>query len=157
MNELYAHYRPQGVEFLLVYVREPHPGEHYGHHTSFGQKARCARDCQDQDGVQYPMLVDDLAGTVHRRYGSRPNAVFVIDKAGIVVYRALWTQHREIREVLDSLLAVEEWRREGRHIKLTYAEKSLFIPDDTPAPVRERVFQRAGPRSKIEWEQAFSG
>ena len=63
LNELYQRYQDQGFEFFTIYVREPHPGEHYGPHRTWAQKLKFARDCRKQDGIQNPMLVDDLEGT----------------------------------------------------------------------------------------------
>ena len=73
LNEMYRNYRDKGFEFLTIYVREPHPGEHYGPHKDFEQKLEYAKHCRDQDGIENPLLVDDLDGTVHQLYGVLPN------------------------------------------------------------------------------------
>ena len=54
-----------------------------------------------------PLLVDDLRGTVHRAYGEMPNMVYIIDKQGKVVYKAMWTDHTEIETVLENLVMAE--------------------------------------------------
>ena len=43
LNEMYRNYRDKGFEFLTIYVREPHPGEHYGPHKDFEQKLEYAK------------------------------------------------------------------------------------------------------------------
>lgn len=108
LNELYRRYCDQGFEFFTVYVREPHPGEHYGPHRDFEQKLQFARDCREQDGIQTKLLVDDLEGTVHRAYGSMPNMIYIIDKNGRITYKAMWTDHEEIASVLSNLVLADE-------------------------------------------------
>jgi hypothetical protein len=113
LNELYRRHRNQGFEFFTIYVREPHPGENYGPHRSWEQKLRFARQCQEQDRIENPMLVDDLKGTVHRRYGLMPNMVYIIDKNGKIAYKAMWTDHEEISSVLANLVSADELQAQG--------------------------------------------
>src|SRR5262249_39187171 len=92
-NTLSRRYRQHGFEFFTIYVREPHPGEHYGPHRSLEQKFRFAQDCRKQDGIQTPILIDDLEGTVHRSYGSMPNMIYIIVKNGRIAYKTMWSHH----------------------------------------------------------------
>jgi hypothetical protein len=108
LNQLYRRYRDQGFEFFTVYVREPHPGENYGAHESWEQKVKFAHDCREKDGIETPILVDDLDGTVHRCYGSMPNMVYIIDKNGRIAYKAMWTDHEEITSVMGNLVLADE-------------------------------------------------
>ncbi|MBI4493408.1 MAG: hypothetical protein HY690_11525 [Chloroflexi bacterium] len=155
LNQLYARYRAQGFEFFTVYVREPHPGEHYGPHRSWEQKLEFARACRAQDGIQTPLLVDDLAGTVHHLYGSMPNMVYVIGKDGRIVYKAIWTDHAEIEEVLENLVLADRVRAQGLRLKPSYTEKITYIPADYAPEVREVVFDRAGPKAGEDYRRVY--
>jgi hypothetical protein len=154
---MYRNYRDKGFEFFTIYVREPHPGENYGPHKDFAQKLEFARQCRDQDGIENPLLVDDLEGTVHRLYGVLPNMVYIVSKEGRIVYKAMWTDHDEIRVVLDNLVMADELRAEGVRLKPSLTEKINFIPAQYAGGVREKVFDRAGPKAWEDYRSTFGG
>jgi hypothetical protein len=157
LNELYRRYRDQGFEFFTIYVREPHPGENYGPHRDFEQKLKSARDCCEQDGIQNPMLVDDLEGTVHRCYGSMPNMIYIIDKNGRIAYKAMWTDHEEIAAVLSNFVLVDELQAQGVRVKPSYTERINYIPAQYAGGLREKVFDRAGPKAWADYQKVFAG
>lgn len=156
LNELYARYRGKGFEFFTIYVREPHPGEHYGPHKDFEQKLQAARDCCAQDGIQTPLLVDDLQGTVHRTYGTMPNMIYIVDKSGKIAYKAMWTDHEEIASVLANLAAADEFQAKGVRVKPSYTEKINYIPAEYSGGAREKVFDRAGPQAWEDYRNVFA-
>jgi hypothetical protein len=156
LNELYRRYREQGFEFLTIYVREPHPGEQYGPHKSFEQKLAFARDCREQDGVQNSMVVDELDGTVHRLYGSLPNMIYIIDKNGMIAYKAMWTDHEEIASVLANLLLADQLQVQGVRVKPSYTERINYIPAQYAGGLREKVFDRAGPQAWADYQKVFT-
>ena len=157
LNEMYRTYRDKGFEFLTIYVREPHPGENYGPHRDFEQKLEYARHCRDQDGIENPLLVDDLEGTVHQLYGVLPNMVYIVSKEGRIVYKAMWTDHDEIRVVLDNLVMADELRAQGVRLKPSITEKINFIPAQYAGGLREKVFDRAGPKAWQDYQSTFGG
>jgi hypothetical protein len=157
LNDLYRQYRERGFEFLTIYVREPHPGEYYGPHKTFDQKLKFARDCREQDGIVNPIGVDELDGSVHRLYGSMPNMVYIIDKNGKVAYKAMWTDHEEIRSVLANLLSADELQSRGVRMKPSYTERINYIPAEYAGGVREKVFDRAGSKSWTDYQKVFDG
>ena len=155
LNELYQRYRDQGFEFFTVYVREPHPGENYGPHRTVEQKLEFARECRQQDGIANPMLVDDLAGTVHRCYGSMPNMIYIIDKHGRIAYKAMWTDHDEIAPVLANLALADQLQAQGVRVKPSYTEKINYIPAQYAGGLRDKVFDRAGPQAWSDYQKVF--
>jgi hypothetical protein len=157
LNKLYKDYRDKGFEFLTVYVREPHPGEHYGSHKSWEQKLRFARDCREQDDIQTTLLIDDLAGTVHRAYGCLPNMVYIVDKRGKIAYKAMWTDHAEIESVLANLVMADEFEAQGVRVKPSYTEKINYIPAEYAGGLREKVFDRAGSQAWQDYKRVFDG
>jgi hypothetical protein len=156
-NELYRRYRDQDFEFFTIYVREPHPGEHYGPHRTWEQKLAFAVQCRAQDGIQNPLLVDDLEGSVHRCYGSMPNMIYIIDKNGKIAYKAMWTDHQEIASVLENLALADRLQAQGVRVKPSYMEKINYIPAEYAGGLREKVFDRAGPKAWADYQKVFSG
>ena len=103
-----------------------------------------------------PLLVDDLTGTVHRAYGELPNMVYIIDKQGKVVYKAMWTDHAEIETVLQNLVMAEEIAAKGMRVRPSYSEKLSFVAG-YGQEVRDTVLQRAGPKARHDLQKAFGG
>jgi hypothetical protein len=88
------------VEFLVVYVREAHPGSRQGAHATLAQKLSVARKSRHVYDEIRSVVVDDLDGSMHRAYGSFPNMVYVINPDGVVVYRCDWAFPHLIDQVL---------------------------------------------------------
>jgi hypothetical protein len=156
LNDLYRRYRDQDFEFFTIYVREPHPGEHYGPHRSWDQKLKFARECREQDGIENPVLVDDLEGTVHRCYGAMPNMIYIVDKNGNIAYKAMWTDHQEIASVLANLALADRWQSQGVRVKPSYTERINYIPAEYAGGLRERVFDRAGSKAWADYQKVFA-
>jgi hypothetical protein len=74
-------------------------------HDSLASKLACARLLREETGICRDILVDDLAGTVHRAYGLMPNMTWVIDRGGRVAYKANWTSGANVEAFLGRLLA----------------------------------------------------
>ena len=101
LKELYEQYK-NDVEFLVVYVREAHPGSRTNPHKSMDDKIACARETQEAYGDDRETLVDDLLGSMHQAYGSFPNMTYVIDPEGTVVFRCDWAFAHLIEGVLEN-------------------------------------------------------
>jgi hypothetical protein len=156
LNDLQERYRDKGFEFLTIYVREPHPGENYGAHESWEQKLKFAQDCRERDGIQTKLLVDDLDGTVHIAYGSMPNMVYIIDKNGRIAYKAMWTDHREIASVLANLVLADQLEAHGIRVKASFTERIHYIPAEYAGGLRDKVFDRAGPKAWADYQNVFA-
>ena len=146
LSELREKYQEQGFEFLIVYVREAHPGEHFPHHTSLEQKLAHARKLRDLEKVKLPILVDDLHGTAHKAYGLLPNMIYLIDREGVVVYKSDWTDGVELDGMCESLIRLDDMRaRQVPIIRQGVSERLHWIPMD---PVhRERIYRRSGEKA----------
>ena len=86
-------------------VRQAHPGGSYGPYQTYAQKLASARAYKRDEGIPWPVLVDDLAGTVHATYGSMSDPVYLIDAAGRVALYGMWTNATKLRQAIDELLA----------------------------------------------------
>ena len=88
------------VEWLVVYIREAHPGNKLKQATSIEEKTSYAKRAQLEYRETRKIVVDDLAGTWHHDWGLWPNFVYIINPDGVCVYRADWSMADNIREVL---------------------------------------------------------
>ncbi len=93
------------AEFVVVVVREAHPGEVTGPHRTRADKRQAARRLAMEEGLRRRVLVDDLEGTVHGAYGGAWNPVYVIDSEGRVVFRRAWNHPGEVEQALAALAA----------------------------------------------------
>lgn len=86
--------------FLVLYVREEHPGRRLPEHRTFEEKRAHARALYSEEHEHRRVLVDDLAGSAHKALGGLPNMVFVIDEAGIVRFTKDWSDPAAIEAAL---------------------------------------------------------
>jgi hypothetical protein len=98
MKEIQAEF--PDVEFILVYVREAHPGERLGPHKNMTEKITAAKMVAPRYEEHRRVLVDNLDGDFHRAYGSMPNVVYVIRPDGKIHYRCNWATPSAVREAL---------------------------------------------------------
>jgi len=154
LTQLSHKYRERDFEFLIVYVRESHPGENFPHHCSWEEKVGHAHKLKELESVELRILVDDLQGTVHRQYGLLSNMIYLIDREGTVVYKSDWTDAAELDEVCASLIRLEEMKKQGVPIiRKGISERMHWIPMD---PVlRERVYRRSGEKAIRDYFQVF--
>jgi hypothetical protein len=104
MRELYRRYGDR-VEFVEVLIRQAHPGERHGAYHSYEQKLRDARDYKREEDVPWPVLVDDLAGTVQQGFGGLAAAAYLLDSRGAVTFCGTWGQSPLLQQAIDELLA----------------------------------------------------
>lgn len=89
------------VEFVMVYVREAHPGERLGPHQTMEDKIKSAKLVAPRYKEFRRVLVDDLEGTFHRAYGAMPNVVYIIRPDGTIHYRCNWAAPHLIQAALQ--------------------------------------------------------
>ncbi len=153
MNDLYDRYHGDDVEFLFVYVREAHPGDELPAHETMDDKVAAAELLREEEEIEMPIMVDDLRGTIHRKYGKLPNPTFLIDKSGRIAFRALWTQSAVVREALDELLERQEER--GVDHAIVRGGEDVAFPARYGLLHAHRALQRGGRKSITDFEQAM--
>ena len=116
INELYDRCRGDDIEFLFIYVREAHPGEIIPAHSSMREKTEAARLLRDEEDMHMPVLVDDLRGSIHRKYSKLPNPAFLIDKSGRVAFLSLWSRSAGLGHAIQELLDIQEERSVDRAV-----------------------------------------
>ena len=98
------------VELWHLYVREPHPQERkfkkYFQHKNYEHRLTYAKELREIMNIKSPIVLDGMDEKIHLRYGNMPNAVYVIDKEGKVVYKSNWTDSPMLDHVLTELHAI---------------------------------------------------
>jgi len=94
------------MHFVDVFIRQAHPGELRGPYHSYEEKLAEAREYKREEGIEWPVLADDYAGTVHRTYSREmADPVFLIDSDGRVAFYGMWTHPPTLKRAIDELLA----------------------------------------------------
>lgn len=91
------------LNFILVYVREAHPGERTREHQSIKNKLNNAKQVKTLYGDNRTILVDDIDGGFHMTYGPLPNIIYIIDTDGTVLYRGDWNNPEKIPRILETV------------------------------------------------------
>jgi len=111
MNLLKKQY--PNIHFLLLYVREAHPGSRTKQAINFADKMSNANTTSKLYNEKREVLVDTIDGVAHKQYGSMPNMTYVISKDGMVKFRANWTNIDALRKVLkepDTIVSRDYYR-----------------------------------------------
>lgn len=105
-NQLHDEYGDRGVTVFVIYSRERHPGEpgyrEFRHTRTDAEKAANARLFAEM--ATMPVAVDGIDEEVLARYGKVPNAAFVVNREGVLVFKSTWADADAIRAGLDRLL-----------------------------------------------------
>lgn len=97
------------VQFVDVVVRQAHPGPGERPYQHPEDKLRDAQRYQGEEGIPWPVVVDDLPGTVHQAYGSLADPTYLIDADGRVAFYNMWTYAPVLHEAISAL------REQGGH------------------------------------------
>ena len=124
--------------FLIVYVREAHPGEVQGPHRSLTEKRSAARKLAVEEALARRVLIDSLGGDVHRAYGGAWNPVYVVGPDGRVVMRQAWNHPDLVAAALDDL-------KDGNRPEVPESIEMLREPGRRP--MGGRLLERGGIRA----------
>jgi hypothetical protein len=154
LNDLRDHYeKNREVEFLFVYVREAHPGERLPAHKSYDEKARAAEIFRKKEDVEMTVLVDELDGRVHRRYGKMPNPTYLIDKSGRIAFRSLWSKVNSLAAALEELLETQQER--GTEHAIVNGGEDTSVPIGYAVLHSHRALDRGGKRAIREFREGL--
>jgi len=88
------------VQFYAVYILEAHPSDVWQMQSnvrdkvvfaspkSMGERTQVADMCVRKLGIKFPALVDNFDNTAEQAYTGWPDRIYLIDKAGRVVYKS---------------------------------------------------------------------
>jgi peroxiredoxin len=130
------------AEFLVIGIREAHPGEVTGRHTSLAAKRQAVRCLAMEEGIRRRVLVEDLQGCVHRAYGGAWNPVYVIDAEGCVAFRRAWNHPGEVAQALEALAA-------GTSLPAGETIDMAMLPSQTPTGLR--LLERGGRQALLDF------
>ena len=111
LNELFARFGDR-VRFVMVDVREAHPGKAVPQPETLNEKMAHAEQLRDLHGFEFEVAVDDIDGTLHRALSPKPNSAYVLGKEGTILFRAQWANDtKALAAALDAIAAGESPRR----------------------------------------------
>lgn len=129
------------ARFVVVYVREAHPGDERPAHETMVEKTTAARVLVMREGLDRPVLVDDLDGTVNRAYGPMPNGVAVIGTDGVIAYRADWCEPHQVDRAVGRLVEAGGRAGEVEHVDV---RDNFTTPSPGLLATATRVLTKAG-------------
>jgi thiol-disulfide isomerase/thioredoxin len=111
LNEL--HRRFGGcVRFVMVNVREAHPGDAVPQPVTIGTKTAHARRLRDLHGFRFEIAVDDVNGTLHRAVSPKPNSAYILGRNRAILFRAQWANDTSaLAEALNAIVRGRRLRR----------------------------------------------
>jgi hypothetical protein len=105
LNELYVRFGDR-VRFVMVNVREAHPGKAVPQPKTIEAKMTHAERLRDLHCFQFEVAVDDVDGSLHRALSPKPNSAYVLGAGGTILFRAHWANDtRAIEAALDAIVA----------------------------------------------------
>lgn len=152
INDLYDQLGDKDLEFVFVYVREAHPGERVPAHDTTSDKVAAAWLLRKEEQLEMPIVVDDLRGSIHRKYGKLPNPAFLIDRSGRVAFRSMWTNPEELAVALQELLEVQ--KETGTDHAIVSGGHDLSMPLSYANLNSYRALERGGKDSVRDFQAA---
>jgi len=106
------------IIFLVLYVREAHPGNKIPAHTSYEAKKNLANRVKQEYQDRRTILVDSREGECHQRLGSRPNLIYLISPERKVVFRSDWNVPEKLEEILKKRSEIDFYENDHFEPKL---------------------------------------
>jgi thiol-disulfide isomerase/thioredoxin len=103
LNDLYHRFGHR-VRFVMVNVREAHPGKAIPQPGTLPIKLAHAELLQQLHNFEFEVAVDDIDGTLHRALSPKPNSAYLLGADGTILFRAQWAS--DTAALADALSAV---------------------------------------------------
>ncbi len=131
------------VKFLMLNVREAHPGENFEQPQSQELKRSHARLLAAEANGPWETVVDSIDGALHRALAEKPNAAFLLAPNRRILFRSLWGgDERALQQALASVVAASPLKKS----QSSSAYGPLAIGFGFFAP----ILARSGKRAKRE-------
>lgn len=129
------------VEFIMLYVREAHPGENFTQSETMEDKLESARALKDIYNIDWTVTADNIDGDLHRALDPKPNSAFLMDSDGHILFRSLWAaDHNALRQALDDAA--------GGRAMINSQSNALFAPVARAMGMVQEVMERGGPQAE---------
>ena len=148
LDELFCEFGDH-VKFIMLYVREAHPGEYINQAETTEEKLSHARTLEDFYDLRWTVAVDNIDGELHRALDPKPNSAFLVDSDGAILFRSLWaSDYCAIHKALAAAVA-------GEALPVKQSTKMIGPVIVAMGYVRD-VLIRSGPRAVRElWQAGF--
>ncbi len=115
-KSLHEQYHADDVEVFFVYSRERHAGErgYPGFKETKTTSERIVYAKMLSEITAVPVAVDPIDEPTLKDYGLVPNAAFVVDREGFIVFKSQWADVRKIEQVVQQLLGVEGLKNQAK-------------------------------------------
>jgi len=111
LSRLHARFGDR-MRFVMVNVREAHPGENLPQPQNMIEKTVHAVQLRDVHGFNFEVAVDDIDGTLHRALSPKPNSAYIVDREGTILFRAQWANDTNaLAEALEDVTEGKALRR----------------------------------------------
>ncbi len=117
------------VQFVLLQVREAHPGAEVDQPNTLEDKVQHAQLMRDVYAVGWPVLVDDIEGTLHRQLDTEPNSLHIIGADGEILYRALFAGDVGVEKAIAAVAAGEQPTKKSSQSLLPVLNSVGFMHD----------------------------
>jgi hypothetical protein len=115
LRSLHARYGDR-VSFVMVNVREAHPGANVPQPNSMEEKRAHACLLRDLHDFPFDVAVDDIDGSLHRAMSPKPNSAYLLGNDGLILFRAHWANAtRALEAALEDVTAGRPLRQPVSH------------------------------------------
>jgi thiol-disulfide isomerase/thioredoxin len=128
------------VRFIMVYVREAHPGEYISQAETMEEKLEHARALKKFYDIRWTVAADNIDGDLHRALDPKPNSAVLMNSAGTILFRSLWAADRDA--MYQALGAVAAGRAPERK-----QSDALVGPVARAMGQVQAVMERGGPQA----------
>jgi thiol-disulfide isomerase/thioredoxin len=137
------------VDFIMMYVREAHPGERITQAETMDEKLEHARALKQLYDISWTVAADSIGGDLHRALDPKPNSAFLVSSDGKILFRSLWASDESaLREALTAVVR-------GRLPDKSQSQKLMGPVIRAMGQVQE-VMTRGGPQAVRDlWRAGF--
>ena len=128
LNRLEQRYGDR-VQFVLLQVREAHPGAEVDQPHTLREKVQHAQLMRETYDVGWPVLVDDIDGTLHGQLDTEPNSLHIIGADGKILYRALFAGAAGVENAIAAAAAGEQPNKKSNQSLLPILNSVGFMHD----------------------------
>lgn len=128
------------VDFIMLYVREAHPGELITQAQTMDEKLEHARELKQLYDISWTVTADTIDGDLHRALDPKPNSAFLVSSEGVILFRSLWASDG------DALHAALDAVANGR-VPANSQSEALIGPVVRAMGQVQEVMTRGGPQA----------
>ena len=137
------------VNFVMLYVREAHPGENYTQSETMEDKLEYAHALKQLYDIDWTVAADNIDGDLHRALDPKPNAAYLMNSDGVILFRSMWaSDYAALRQALDDAA-------KGRAMLYSQSTRMIGPVSRAMGKVQE-VMARGGPQATRDlWRAAL--